>query len=102
MSAKKTRGSPSGPRATQKFDGVVFDGGTITTATVAILTISVPGVKTTDVLTGANSIQKAGLIVTPRSIDVNDVVTIAIANPTVASITTGPVTYTFSVDHYSI
>lgn len=102
MSAKKARSSPSGPRATQKFDGVLFDGGTVSTVTCSVKTISVPGVKSTDVLTGANSVQKTGLACVPSRVVADDVVEIVLVNPTAASITTGTVTYTFSIDHFSV
>lgn len=102
MPSVKNRNSPSGFRANQKFPNVVFDGGTVSTVTVAILTVSVPGVKSTDVLIGVNSVQKAGLFASASRIPADDVVEICITNPTAASITTGSVTYTFSVNHYDL
>ena len=102
MPSVKNRTSPSGNTANRKFAGVVFDGGTVSTVTVAILTVSVPGVKSTDVLIGVNSVQKAGLFASPSRIPADDVVEICITNPTAASITTGSVTYTFSVNHYNL
>lgn len=102
MPSTKNRASPSGNRAMQKYPGVVFDGGTVSTVTVAILTVSVLGVRSTDVLIGVNSVQKAGLVAMPSRIPADDVVEICIMNPTAASITTGSVTYTFSVNHYNL
>ena len=102
MPSVKNRTSPSGNSANKKFAGVLFDGGTVSTVTVAILTISVPGVKSTDVLVGVNSVQKTGLSAVPSRIVSDDVLEIAIINPTAASITTGSVTYTFSVNHYNL
>lgn len=103
MPSVKNRNSPSGRVASQKFPGVLFSGGTISTVTVAILTVSVPGVKAaTDVLVGVNSVQKTGLVATPSRIAADDVVEICITNPTAASITTGTVTYTFSIQHFDL
>lgn len=102
MSSKKNRTSPSGGRSSQKFDVVLFDGGTVSTVTCKILTITCTGVKSTDVLIGANSIQKTGLSCVPSRVVSDDVVEIVITNPTAASITTGTVSYTFCVEHFSI
>lgn len=98
----KNRASPSGPRATQKFPGVLFDGGTVTTATTAIKTISVPGVKTTDILIGVDCIQKTGLAAVPSRVPADDVLEILLINPTAGTITTGTVTYDFCVEHFSL
>lgn len=98
----KNRASPSGPRAAQKFPGILFDGGTVTTATSPEKTISVPGVKTTDILIGVDSIQKTGLACVPSRIPLDDVVAVIFINATAGTITTGTVTYDFAVEHFSI
>ncbi len=98
----KYNDSPSGPRAGQKFPGVLFDGGTVATVTVSIKTIAVLGVRATDVLVGCNSVQKTGLAVVASRVPADDVVEILLINPTAASITTGTVTYTFSIQHFNI
>ncbi len=100
--SNKNRASPSGPRASQKFDGVLFDGGTVSTVTVSIKTVSVTGVKAADVLIGVESVQKTGLACVASRIVTDDVVEILFINPTAASITTGTVTYTFCVEHFSV
>lgn len=100
-SSTKNRASPSGPRANQKFT-VTFDAGTVTAATVATVTTTVTGVNVTDVLVGANSTQKTGLLCTPSQIPAANVVELKISNPTAGTITVGVVTYVFSVEHFSV
>lgn len=102
MSSKKTRNSPTGPRASQKFDAVLFDGGTVSTSTTKIVTMTVLGVKATDVLVGINSQQKTGLAAVPTRVLADDVVEFALVNPTAATITTGTVTYTAAILHFAI
>lgn len=98
----KYNDSPSGPRAGQKFPGVLFDGGTVSTVTVSIKTISVPGIVSTDVLVAANCVQKTGLAAIPSRVVSDGVAEILLINPTAASITTGTVTYTFSIQHFNV
>lgn len=102
MTTKKNRAYPTGPVSSQKFDVVAFDGGTVTLATVKILTVACVGVKATDMLIAAASVQKAGLVCTPSRVQADGVVEITIANPTAGTITTGTVSYTFCVEHFTI
>lgn len=101
MVSLKRRSSPSGPTSQVKVT-ITKDHGTITNATVAVATMTVTGVKTTDILVGCNSVQKTGLGLANYYVSAANEVTISLFNCTAGSLTSGTVTYMLDIAPYSI
>lgn len=81
------------------FTATLIDGGECSTITSEQITVTVTGIKTTDILIGYN-VDKfdAGLIYGNAIITADDTVKVEVANPTAGAITpTVDATYTFVV-----
>lgn len=101
MASNDRRSSPSGPKSVSKVV-VTVDHGTVTNVTVSAKTFTVTGVRTTDVLMAANSVQKTGLGVAGLNVSAANECSIALVNPTAASITSGTVTYTLVIGRFNV
>jgi hypothetical protein len=92
-----SRGSPSGPRSRFKASVALSSAPVAGTATVTLITLTVTGVKTTDVVVvNSQSAVNAGVALGQARVSATDTVEVPLINPTAAKVTVD--TLTLSVD----
>lgn len=94
------RSSPSGPLAGRKVASAIVDT-VVTAATVAVITTTVAGVRTTDLVRATNADYPLNLAFGGARVSAANEVEIQIVNPSAGNISSGALTFTFEIGGYT-
>jgi hypothetical protein len=101
MPSNKKRSSPSGPVTTEKVEATIADT-LIATITTAEVSVTVAGLKTTDVVNvSCTTALPAGLGLAGARVSAANTLTLAFVNPTAGGIQTTALVFNVNVARYS-